>query len=448
MALSRREVPILRTRAAHLVRVGRIRMKSDHLLYNSFYLALTTAAMGVFGFLFWLLNARLFSATQIGEATLLISATSLISWLSLLGFNNTFIRFLPTATDTDGQINTGLLLCCGAAIVLGTGYVLLLPVIAPKLTFIRDSPWYAIGFVVLTACSAVNLLTDSVFIARREARYNFLVDGILQSGTKLSLPLLLVGLGTFGIFASAGIAAGLAVVASLILMKRALGYHPSWRLKLGTLRTAVGFGAASYVSNLLNLLPLLVLPVIVLDALGAAAAGYYFIAFQMANLLYAVSYAVTESLLAEGSHAHTDLRHLSRRSARVLLVLVPPGALLLAVSSHWLLLLFGGGYSRHAAVTLGVLGLSALAVAVNVWASAMLKVTRQLHAMVVANVVYAGVIIGTAALLAPHGLMWVALAWLFGNLAAGAVGCVALAAGRRRPAWDRPALALAPVGTT
>ena len=98
----------LLTRAGEQARAGRVRLKSDHLLYNSFYLALTTATMGVLGFLFWLLNARLFSASEIGKATLLISATSLISYLSLLGFNNTFIRFLPTAEDPAGHINTGL----------------------------------------------------------------------------------------------------------------------------------------------------------------------------------------------------------------------------------------------------------------------------------------------------------------------------------------------------
>ncbi len=342
----------LLTRAGEQARAGRVRLKSDHLLYNSFYLALTTATMGVLGFLFWLLNARLFSASEIGKATLLISATSLISYLSLLGFNNTFIRFLPTAEDPAGHINTGLVLCFGTAIVLGSVYVLGLPLFAPELRFIRDSPWYALGFVLLTACSAVNLLTDSVFIAYRQARYNFIVDGLIQSGSKLSLPLLLVGLGTFGIFASAGIASALAVLFSLFFMKRIFDYRPAWEVKLHTVRSAITFSAASYLSNLLNLLPLLVLPVIVLDSLGAAAAGYYFLAFQMANLLFSVGYAVTESLLAEGSQAESDLTKLAKHSATVLIILVPTGGLVLAVSSHWLLLLFGRGYSQHASTAL------------------------------------------------------------------------------------------------
>ena len=281
----------------------------------------------------------------------------------------------------------------------------------------------------------MNLLTDSVFIAYRQARYNFIVDGLIQSGSKLSLPLLLVGLGTFGIFASAGIASALAVLFSLFFMKRIFDYRPAWEVKLHTVRSAITFSAASYLSNLLNLLPLLVLPVIVLDSLGAAAAGYYFLAFQMANLLFSVGYAVTESLLAEGSQAESDLTKLAKHSATVLIILVPTGGLVLAVSSHWLLLLFGRGYSQHASTALTVLGLSAFAVAANVWASALLKVTKQLHAMVWANVVYASVIIGLAAAWAHRGLAWVALAWLLGNVAASVVACAALRMGRRDHAW-------------
>jgi hypothetical protein len=111
---------------------------------------------------------------------------------------------------------------------------------------------------------------------------------------------------------------------------------------------------------------------------------------------------------------------------------------LLAGSSHWLLLLFGRSYSQHATTALMVLGIAAVAVTTNVWASAMLKVTKQLSAMICANVMYAVVIIGLAAAWAHRGLVWVALAWLLGNIAASAVACGALVIGRRQPVWIVP----------
>jgi hypothetical protein len=71
------------------------------------------------------------NASRIGEAASLISETSLISYVSLLGFNSTLVRFLPTADDRNVQINAGLTLCAGAAVIVATGYVLGLPMLAP-----------------------------------------------------------------------------------------------------------------------------------------------------------------------------------------------------------------------------------------------------------------------------------------------------------------------------
>ena len=60
---------------------------------------------------------------------------------------------------------------------------------------LSDSPAHSFFFVILTAAAAANLLTDSAFIALRGAKYNLLVDGIVQSLIKLALVAPLVALG-------------------------------------------------------------------------------------------------------------------------------------------------------------------------------------------------------------------------------------------------------------
>ena len=263
------------------------------------------------------------------------------------------------------------------------------------------------------------------------------------------MPLLLVSLGAFGIFASAGIAAGLAVAASLYFMRRAFGHRLSPVVRMSVVRHVLSFSAATYISSLFNLFPLLLVPLIVLDRDGAADAGYYFVAFQLASLLYAVSYAVAESLLAEGSHPETSLRRLAQRSAVLVGIFTSAGAVVLAAGSHLILLLFGRDYSDHASVAFAILALSAPAVALNTWASTLLKVTKQLSAMIVSNIVYTVVIVGLVWLWARQGLGSVALAWLYGNLVS---GCHS---GRRasrglvaaREPGQRMAPSIAPVGS-
>ena len=404
--------------------IGRVR--SDPLVKNSFYLLLTTATMGVLGFVFWALSARLFSSGQIGVATTLISATSLISYLSLLGFNTTFVRFLPGSRDPDAEINTGLLLVFGAGLVVALVYILGVPSVVTQLRFVRDSAIYAAGFVLLTAFAAVNLATDSVFIAFRAARYNFLVDGLIQGGVKLALPLALVGLGAYGIFAASGLAAFVAVALSVFFLIRRLRYQPRLRVSRDVIRRVSGFSAANYVANVLNIVPILLIPLIVIHARGTSQAGYYYLAFQLANLLNAVTYAVSQSLLAEGSYDGTDLGVLARRSAGIQGLVMLPAAGLLCLASSQVLLIFGPDYSHRAGGALFVLSLATLAVALNTWTSSLLRLTRQLVALVAANVVFVVAITGLSLLWVHRGLAWVSAAWLVGNLLAGAIGGTAV----------------------
>jgi O-antigen/teichoic acid export membrane protein len=398
-------------------------LRSDSLFRNSFYLMVSTGVMAVLGFGFWWLCARLFSPTQIGLGTALISAMSLITYLSLLGFNSTFIRFLPKSERRNAKINTGLLLVFGAATVLAVGYVVALPTLAPKLAFVHDNLWYAAGFVLLAALAAINLLTDSVFIAYRAAKYNLLINSIM-SFTKLMLPLLAVGLGAYGIFLASGAAAFLALVLSLLFMIRDFGFS----LKVNVSRSVIGqvmsFASANYVANCLNILPTLVLPLIIVNRLGAAEAGYFYLAFMVANLLFTVAYSVAQSLFAEGSYSEIELSGLVKRAVAILGAIMIPAALALALSAHWLLMVFGRGYSSSASGTLVVLALSALPLAVYTVAVVLLRVRRQNYSLIAMNVLFAALISGLAWLWAPRGLPWVAVAWLLGHLVAGGFGLI------------------------
>jgi O-antigen/teichoic acid export membrane protein len=392
--------------------------RQDELLVNSLYLMLSSASTAALGFVFWIVVARLYSASSVGLATSLLSATTVISMLSLLGFGSSFVRFLPKSVNRDREISLGLLAAGTMAIVGAAIYVALIPEIASKLDFVRHSGWMTLGFIAMTAFAAVNLLTDSVFVAYRAARFNFYVDGLFQSASKLALLIIFTGSGAFGIFSAGGVAATLAVLASIWFLMRRFAYRPKLVVDLSAVGSAFHFTAASYVASVFNLLPILVVPVLVLGKLDSADAGYYFIAFQITSLLSGVAFAVTQSLLAEVGHAETRLRTLAVRSARILAITIIPPAIVLGAGGKWLLLVFGSNYSDRAWPALLVLSLSAPAVAAYGWMVTLLKASGQLKAMIACNVVYAVVTIALTAALADNGLVWVALAWLAGNAAA------------------------------
>jgi O-antigen/teichoic acid export membrane protein len=408
------------------------RLRTDELIKSSLYIFVASATTAGLGFVFWVVNSRLYTAAEIGTATSLLSATSLISYLSLFGMNSTVIRYLPSSVDRSRDINAGLAVSLGLGLLLSLGFVALLPWIAPDLAWLGGSPGLALAFCVLAAFTGANLFTDSVFIAIRSAKMNALIDGLLQGGSKLVLTLAFAVLGSFGIVLASGLAATVAVGCSLIVLGFLVRYRPAVRLDWRSVRAMAGFSAAAYAGSLFNLAPVLVLPLIVLNVLGAQDAGYFFIAFQIANLLYAVAYAICQSLFAEGSHDDAGLRVLAARAAKILACAIVPAALVIAAAGGPILSIFGAGYRAAGGSTLALLALSSITVASYCWVGTLLKCSGRLGTYIWMNAAYGLTIVGVSLWCAPLGLVWVAVAWLCGNAAATVVGGSVLLAGRRR----------------
>ncbi|HEX3778677.1 MAG TPA: oligosaccharide flippase family protein, partial [Pseudonocardiaceae bacterium] len=260
-----------------------------------------------------------------------------------------------------------------------------------------------------------------------------LIDGALMGAAKLVLPLLLVSLGALGIFMANTAASAVAAVVSVVVIRRRLGIRAQPKVSPPVLRETLHYSLGNYLSSCLNLVPLLIIPLLILHRLGAPSAAAYFVAFQIANLINAVPFAVGEALFAEGSHEQEGLRRLATRSAVLTMTLTVPAVALTILSAHPVLALFGHSYALDARGALIVLALSAFPVAFNTWSSFLLKVTRQLTAMTVSNVAYAVVTVALVTVGGGHGLVWIAEAWGVGNLVSGLVAVVALASRRRRP---------------
>ncbi len=418
--------------------VGR-RLKADQLVSNSLYLMMNTVAMAALGLVFWLLCAKLYTPSEIGAGTALISASGLIGLASLLGFNGTLVRYLPTSTRRDSHVNTGLLLSGVASLVLGGGYVLAVPLFAPNLRFVHDSVAMALSFILLTAATAMNQLTDAIFVAYRSARFNLYIDGGLQGVSKVVLAVLFSGIGAYGVFAASGAAAGLAVIASVVALIRLFHYRPRLQVDREVLREVSGYTGGMYVASLLNLSPVMLVPIIVVDRLGTAAAGYFYIAFMIANVVFAAAYSVTSSLFAETSYGERPKADLVRHAGRVLAALILPAAVLLVAGGRLILHFFGHEYASNAGTALALLGLSAPVVGAADVCAVLLRTRTKMRGLVVMMTCYAAAVIALTLLWAGHGLVGVAWGWFGGNVVGLLVGLVLLKPVRRRASRPRTA---------
>jgi O-antigen/teichoic acid export membrane protein len=399
----------------------RQRLFGEELQANASYLLLNTVAMGAFGFVFWLIAARLSPAADVGVAASLVTALSMIAYLSLFGLSSSIVRFLPGSRDAGRLVGSSLARVALAALVFTLAYVLVAPRLAPALGIIDESAATIVLFCVFGVATAVNLLTDSVFIALRQARFNLLIDGLLQGTLRVLLPLALAGAGAWGIVAASSLPALVAAVVSLSV----IGYV--FRLPVRPRRHApheVGLGrfsGASYVSSLLNLAPNLVFPILILGTLRAEQAAFYFAAFQLAAVLYAVAYSTGESLFAETSQPGADIPALAVCSARHLAFIGVPASLGLLLVGYPLLRAYGADYASQGFPVLVVLVLAAPAVGLNTWASMLLRAVGALRILVVSNVVFAVAAIGLALTFGHNGLVFFAIAFGVANVMSGLI---------------------------
>jgi O-antigen/teichoic acid export membrane protein len=426
---------------------GPRRRPGDRIYRSSFFLLASTVVTAGLSFVFWVVVARFYTPAQVGLATSLISATSLLATFSLLGLNNTLVRFPAGREARNAQISQALVLVTVVGCVAGGLYLVGLPLYGAKLGFVRDDWVSAVAFAGFCGFAATGMLVKSVFNAARIPEYNVLIDGLTQGAAKVALPALLTGLGVFGIVASAGVGYAVAVAVAVVVLRRRLGFRVDLRTRGTRLREKFRFSAASHVSNLINLAPVLAVPLIVLHHLGAAETGYYYVAFQIAAMLNSVSTAVGEAVFAEVSHQESRFRELVLRSARIIAVVQVPAAAVVVVGGGLLLRMFGGQYAEHARPLLTVLAIAALPVALNTWACFALKLAQRMRHLIAANTIMACLSIGLTSAVADRGLVWVGYAWATGNAVAGVFATLSLIRRPRTapaPAPDDPSTGSAP----
>jgi O-antigen/teichoic acid export membrane protein len=396
----------------------RARLLTDHLVRNSLYLIVSYGIQAAFGAALWIMAAHLFSPRDVGEASSLFAATALIAQLSLMGLSTTLVRYLPTASNRDALITAAFLFVAALSTMIGAVYLILIPIIAPSLAFMVRGPWLVVGFLFLTAGMAVNLLTDSVFIASRKASYAALTDGVVGGVMRLGLVLGLAGTGAYGLYSSNAGGFVTSALASIGLMMIVLRWRPRVTNPLATVRPLLRFSVPNYLGELFYQAPTVAVPIIVLDRLGASSAAYYYIAFQLAALVHATGHSIGASILAEGSQAGANMRALLRASRRVMIWITIPATVLLVIAAHWILTIFGSRYSEHGTLTLILLTLAAIPIAANNWLSNILRLFGRLRSVVVGTGVYGLAICSLAWFLAPHGLSALAASWVIGGMLA------------------------------
>jgi len=382
---------------------------------NAFYLMLNTAVMAVFGFFFWVVVARFYTEADVGLGSATISAMSLVSIISLVGLNISLVRFLPHSDKPQELINSCYTLGGLVSLVVAGIFLAGLGFWSPALAFVTKNAVFASAFIVFTILLTLSGLVNYTFIARRRANF-MLYRGIIFSVLRLPLPILFVlFFHTFGIVASWGVGVTVAVAVSVLLFlpKVQDSYKPLPTLKLKLLKDMWRYSSGNYLADLFSTCLPFILPLMVVNVLGAEQNAYFYIGWMMAGLLFAIPAAVSQSLFAEGSHFEDKLKENVTRSLKFTFLLLIPAVIVLILVGKWVLLAFGQSYSLNALHLLWVLSLSSLPLALTHIYTGILRVTGRIkELMAIWGFIALSVFLASYLIMPVTGIIGIGYAWL------------------------------------
>ena len=383
---------------------------------NAFYLVITNGMTSVLGFVFWIVVARFYPPEDVGIASALIAAVTLLAGFTHLGLDKALVRFLShSGEDASSLINTVFTVVALISILGIAIFIAGLGIWSPALLFIRQNLFYLATFVLFTIGFNMSHLIDQIFIAERRAGFTAaksLIFGLL----KLLLPIIMAAyFHSFGIFASWGISLLVALlVGILVFFPRVLtDYRPFFTVRKKVVNDILRFSFANYIADFFWSAAGSILPIMVLNLLGAESTAYFYIAWSVGGICMVVSGAVSISLFAEGSYDEERLGLNIWRSVKLILITLVPIIILVFAIAPWLLLLFGGSYSESGTTLLRIMSVSALPWSINVVYLSKLRVERKLKVIIGFTVVIAVLSLGLSYFLLPRmGINGVGFAWL------------------------------------
>jgi O-antigen/teichoic acid export membrane protein len=393
------------------------RLSRDHLFRSAHALMLSTVATSAFGIAYWIVAARAYPPRALGEGAAAISTMLMLSNFAQMNLYFGLTRFIPTAGQATGRlIGYSYAASAAAALLLGTGFVVVAPRVSDNLSFLQTGALGAVAFVLSVAVWGLFALQDGVLPALRRASW-VPVENALFGLVKLGLLVALAGVYVSGgIFASWNLAVLMAVVPINLLIYRRL--IPSRSTQKGTItpfsfKGVARFVGIDYIGSLFLQSYTTALPLLIVATLGAEANADFYVAYAVIVAVDLLSANLATSLLVEAAHDEDRLREYTRRvlcrSALFLVAVV----LFLELAAPYLLSIFGGDYAQDSTTLLRILALASLPRMVSIVYMAAMRVERRVGRVVMVQAATSVLVVSlTLALVSDMGVNGVGLAWL------------------------------------
>lgn len=388
---------------------------SDPLFKNAYFLMFSSVTSAGSGFFFWLFATRFYSTAEVGLASAIIAAMGLLGMISMLGFDISLVRFLPEQEDKAELINSCLTISFIFSFALTMIFIAGIELWSPSLIIIKENKLLLLLFVVFTVIVPLHGLQSSgVFVGFRKTEYSFFQT--IAIFLRLAIVPCLVSFGALGIYASYGLTLILAFGLGIYLTSKIFSYKLIPTVKIDVVNDIFHFSFGNYFARIFEMLPTFILPIMVINILGAEMNAYFYIAWQISMLLLAVPRWTSTSLLAEGSYNRENLRRDTKKAAKFIFLLLGVAILGIFLFGKYLLWVFGEEYAKNSFEVLSILVLGSIPFAFNSLYATTKRVQKEIKPVIF---VYGGIamitIVGSYLLMQSMGIIGVGIAWVIGN---------------------------------
>ncbi len=381
------------------------------------------AATGLLGLAYWVVAARLYGQTAVGQNASLVSAMLTVSGLAQLNYTRSLSSLIPRARQSAVRLVGRVYVLVGVvSLVAGAVLAAVLPGLSSRFGFLHPPGLVIPGFALAVVLWSIFTLEDTVLASTRRASV-VPIENIAFGAAKLLLLYLLarVGFGDLNIFASWVLPLVLIVVPiNLFAFRRALPQMA--RLPAEVVEVPGRWVRQDFAGYMLWLAGTSPLPFLVLAVLGPKPSASFYIPLTVATAIDVVSLNVGNAITAEVSRNKGQVDRHAARFVAAFWLLVLVGSVVLVFVAPTLLQIFGHRYRSGSGVVLRMLlGVSAARSAMflnNALARAAGRGGRILIVQAIASLFTLSIGLATMTHLGVKGM---ALGWLVGSVLAGLV---------------------------
>lgn len=400
----------------------------DQPLFRSgFALLLGTGLTSALGLPYWIIAAHTYSTEQVGLSAAALSALMLVSGATQLGLPAIVVRYLPVARGAERRIIR--LAYCMTAVVGAVIAALAVATVgswSPSLRFLKSDPAWAATFVAGTVAWNLFTIQDGVLTGLRRAS---IVPAENATYSVIKIILLVAfaaaSLGV-GILLSWVLPAGIAVAAVTVYLFRVAlpppGAVDAFALPRDRLARAVKLSFGNYLGYMSFMASSAVIPVLVVNDLGASSAAAFYSAWTISMTLPLIAASLSTSLTVEGAANREDTGELLRHSLVGAYTLLIPIAIVIIVAAPFLLKLYGSAYASDGTSVLRLLTAAAIPNVIVMTTLSVARVRDRGAIIALVQITMAVVAIGVTQLLLPSmGIDAGGYAWLTAQLVGAAM---------------------------